>query len=44
MLGPVVEQMAPLAERLDVAVPPPAVPGVVVEVGCRQHDLGSSAR
>jgi hypothetical protein len=44
MLGPIVEQMTPLAERLDVAVPASAVPRVVVEMRRRQHDLGRSAR
>ena len=44
MLGPIVQQMAPLAERLDVAVPPPAMRGVVVEMRRRQHHLGRPAR
>ena len=44
MLGPVMQQMAPLAERLDVAVPAAAVRGVVVEMRRRQHDLGRPAR
>ena len=40
VLWPVVQQMAPLAECLDIAVPAPAVRGIMVEVGGRQHDLG----
>ena len=44
MLGPVMQQVAPLAERLDVAVPPPAMRGVVVEMCCRQHHLGRPYR
>src|SRR4051794_28796135 len=36
--------MAPLAERLDVAVPPPAMGRVMVEVGCRQHHPGRPDR
>jgi hypothetical protein len=44
MLGPVVEQMAALAQRPDVAVPPAAVPGVVVEMRRRQHHLGRPHR
>jgi hypothetical protein len=35
----IIQQMAALAERFDVAVPWPAVPWVVVEVGCGQHHL-----
>jgi hypothetical protein len=44
MLGSVVEQMAPLAERLDVAVSPPAMARVVVEMRRRQHQLGHPHR
>ena len=44
MLRPVVEQMAPLAERLDVAVPAAAVPWVMIEMRRGQDDLGRSAR
>ena len=39
VLGPVMQQVAPLAECLDVAVPPPAVRRVVVEMRRRQHHL-----
>ena len=44
MLGPVVQQVAPLAQRPDVAVPPAAVSGVVVEMRRRQHHLGRPHR
>ena len=44
MLWPVVQQMAALAERLDVAMPAPAVAGIVVEMGSCQHDLGRPYR
>ena len=44
MLGAVVQQMASLAERLDVAMPAPAMRGVVVEMSGRQHDLGRRPR
>ena len=40
MLGPVVQQVAPLAECPDVAVPAPAMGRVMVEMRRRQHDLG----
>ena len=36
----VMQQMAPLAECSNIAVPAPAMCRVMVEVGGRQHDLG----
>jgi len=44
VLGPVVQQVAPLAQRPDIAVPPAAVPGVVVEMRRRQHHPGRPHR
>ena len=44
MLGSVVQQVAPLAERLDVAVPTAAVARFVVEMRRRQPHLGRPAR
>ena len=44
VLRPVVQQMAPLAQGPDVAVPPPAMGGILVEMCCRQHDLGGPDR
>ena len=44
MLGPVVQQMAALAECFDVAMPSPAMGRVMVEMGRRQHDLGRPHR
>jgi hypothetical protein len=40
MLRSVVEEVAPLAQRLDVPVPPDIAGRIVVEVRGRQHDLG----
>ena len=36
----VMQQVTPLAECSNIAVPPPAVGGIMVAVGGRQHDLG----
>ena len=44
VLGPVVQQVAPLAQGPDVAVPPAAMRRIVVEVGRRQHHLGRAHR
>jgi hypothetical protein len=44
MLGPVVQQVTPLAQRFDIAVPASAVAGIVVEMGRCQHDLGRPYR
>ena len=44
MLWPVVEQMAPLVHGSDIAVTPPAMGWVMVEMRCRQHDLGRPDR
>ena len=44
MLRPVMQQVAPLAERSDVAVLAAAMRRVVVEMGRRQHDLGHADR
>ena len=40
VLRPVMQHMAALAKRPDVAVPPPTVGRVVIEMGGRQHHLG----
>ena len=49
MLWPVMQHVAPLAERPDVAAPAPTVGRIVIEMRCRQHHFGcrdwpSSAR
>ena len=44
VLGPVMKQVTPLAQRPHVAVPPAAVAGVVVEMRRRQHHLGRPHR
>ena len=44
MLWAVVEQMAPLAQRLDVAVTRTAMGGIVIQMSGCQHDLGGPGR
>jgi hypothetical protein len=44
MLRAVMQQVAALAECLDVAVPTAAMGWVVIKVGCCQYDLGGSYR
>ena len=44
MLRAVMQQMAPLAQRSDVAVLAAAMRRVVVEMRRRQHDLGHADR
>ena len=44
VLRPVMQQVAPLAQRPDVAVPASTVRRVVIEMCSRQHDLGRPER
>ena len=44
VLRPVMQQVAPLAERPDVAMPAPTMSRIVVEVRRRQHHLGRPDR
>ena len=44
MLGPVVQKMAALAERLEIAMTWAAMRRIVVEMCRRQHDLGRPGR
>ena len=44
MLWPIVQQVAPLAQGPDVAVPAPTMGRIVIEMRCRQHHLGRPKR
>ena len=44
MLGPVVQEVAALAERLEIAMPRTAMRRIVVEMGRCQHNLGRPGR
>ena len=44
VLRPIMQQVTPLAERPDVAVPAAAMRRIVVEMRCREHDLGRPHR